>query len=521
MSSLPPPLGKLPGLYWDSEKKRYFTLPAQTVHASSPPSTSTQASSTPKKKKKRETVNKLDANITSGAKVERSSLPSQSIKKKQRSRRNSDDSDLQLESGSEVGVSISTAHSTRLNTRRNWKSLHDTVCFGSGLLGSGYSERERARSGLVKARLSNSQSPWKHTQAPLIIGNTITALDFSSTGRHQRRFVGDSLGWLYTYSRLWDRRSPREEEDADMERDWLYWTGEYQVNLHPGGEVSSIHTSETRCVATCFGPTTRICVQRFDRDDLPTTTLLTLPSHIYDVRSSCLVQGTETTSLGIILGAAKKAVYIPDLEYSSQREMRMLETDSDVFCVTTSAEFCDKVAFAGCRNGGIKRFDLRVSSAGVVKDKGQSSVVYMGAITRCPNEMVVGWMNGELNAYDLRFLRSTETTTPTRIFKGHVGGRNKHHHWESATTMTPYSDFLVSASEDGAVRMWSLRSSLSTEEAIELPKIRSEAGDGHVVRCVSMFEREEGGASGLPQLWASTSRGVDEVWKWEPGHLLN
>ncbi|KAF9263253.1 hypothetical protein L218DRAFT_959270 [Marasmius fiardii PR-910] len=434
MSSLTPPLGNLPGLYWDPERKRYFPLPAQSSNTSTSPSLLTPRPVIHKRKKRNWTTNTV--HITSSTKAGRTPEASLSTEKRH-SCHESGDSDLQLQSDLEAGVSVHSSDHTR-KPRRNWKSSYNTVCFGSGLLVSCYSERERARSELIKAWLSNSQSQWKPTQAPLIIGNTITALDFSSTGRHQRRFVGDSLGWLYTYIRL---ESPRsllhgEEEDEDAERGWKNWTEELQVNLHPGGEVSSIHTSQTRCIATCFGPTTRICVQRFDKDDLPQTTLLTLPSHIYDVRSSCLAQGSETNSQGIILGAAKKAVYMPDLEYSSQREMRMLETNSDVFCVATTPKTRGNIAFAGCRNGGIKQFDLRSSSSSnVIKLKRQSSVIYMNTIERFPNEMVVGWMNGELAAYDVRFLSSTETPSPIRTFNGHIGGRNTHQHWGSVSIL--------------------------------------------------------------------------------------
>lgn len=87
-------------------------------------------------------------------------------------------------------------------------------------------------SALVQTSLTSRRGTWRRTHAPPIIGNTITALNFSTTGQCNRVFVGDSLGWLYTYS-----SSTREQDGETYAPGPGRWNGEYQMNLHPGGEV--------------------------------------------------------------------------------------------------------------------------------------------------------------------------------------------------------------------------------------------------------------------------------------------
>ncbi|KAL0578069.1 hypothetical protein V5O48_003931 [Marasmius crinis-equi] len=350
MMSSQPPLGNLPGLYWDVEKKRYFPLNAAAQ--STAPSLSTTSESQASHKRKRNGASNQKIPSNSSATSEEDSESSFTAASSSKSSRNG---------------------SFAENPGRKWKRW-DTARFELDP-----SERERARDRLTLLNMTKSHHTWKRTPAPPVIGNTITALNFSSD--NQRIFVGDSLGWLYTYARV----SPGDVNlDQESARDWIRWNGEYQVNLHPGGEVSSIHTSTNRCIATCFGPSTRICVERFDSDELPGNGEM----------------GEETSPRGMILGAAKKGVYIPDIEYSSRRDMRMLETDSDVFCVASGTQ---NIVYLGCRNGGIKRFDLRSPSsqthieAGAGTGQGRSSVMYMSPLRHYPNEMVVGWMNGEVS----------------------------------------------------------------------------------------------------------------------------
>ncbi|KAK1225992.1 hypothetical protein PQX77_011060 [Marasmius sp. AFHP31] len=382
MDMSPPPLGNLPGLRWDAEKKRYFPVSVSTAQVSVP-SASTLSNPQISHKRKR-TVTRT---ATSNKRNSSSSATSE---------------ELHDGSTSHAHTSSSKNNSELANRPRvKWKGWNDAVRFGSG-----YSERERAMSAVIAAKTIKPRSMWTRTSAPPVIGNIITAMKLSTTDNNRRIFIGDSLGWLFTYLRVSHFQDTGElSSDEESARIATTWNGEYQVNLHPGGEVSSIHTSRNRCIATCFGPTTRICVERFDSDEFPETTLLTLPSHIHDVRSSCLLPvdnaelDGESLPRGMVLGAAKKAVHIPDLEYSSQRDMRMLTTDSDVFCVTPGTQ---NIVYAGCRNGGIKRFDLRSPSTyihiepGVGKGRGQSSVMYMCPLKYYPNEIIVGWMNGEV-----------------------------------------------------------------------------------------------------------------------------
>ncbi|KAJ7486128.1 hypothetical protein B0H11DRAFT_2192519 [Mycena galericulata] len=281
-----------------------------------------------------------------------------------------------------------------------------------------------------------------------------------------RQFAGDARGWVYSRVALNPPASHYEEyaygdwaEEGWWEDDWGEWTPE--LCLHPESEVSAILTTPSRCVAVCFGPTTKIGVQ--DGGAPGRTSLLSLTS-VRDVRAASL-QGSA-----LVLGAARHAVLLPDLDAAaSAARVRTLSTGSDVFAVAQS----ETLIYAGTRAGAVLRFDTRVKTSAGGKAHGhaqticesgagwpgpdahasgsRSTVVFVHP-TREGRELVVGFMDGRLGTYDLRFVRPA--APPAVVYAGHVGAVAP----RLGIALDPDERLLFAAGADCRVRAWALGS---------------------------------------------------------------
>ncbi|GAW06493.1 Dual specificity phosphatase ibp1 [Lentinula edodes] len=221
-----------------------------------------------------------------------------------------------------------------------------------------------------------------------------------------------------------------------------------EINLHSHSQVSSIKISGQKCVATCFGPVTKVAVQ--DLHVSGRTTLITL-NQVHDVRVSHLQDNA------LILGAKGKAVYIPDIDISGSVQHLSNFQNSDVFALDRDENF----VYTGLRNGSILRHDLRVSSN---KHDGQllfhsrftpsknstspSPVLYLKLVK--DSQLLVSRMNGELCTYDTRF---PVHSTPSQIFTGHRNSVTQ----KLGICIDPMHEFLFAAGEDRCIRGWSLR----------------------------------------------------------------
>ncbi|KAJ8074791.1 hypothetical protein PM082_019116 [Marasmius tenuissimus] len=216
MSPSPPPLGNLPGLHWDAEKKRYFPVSASTAQVSVP-SASTASNSQISHKRKRK--------VTRTARSDKRNSSSSTTSE-----------ELHDGSTSHAHASSSKSKSELANRpRAKWKDWNDTVRFGFG-----YSERERAMNAMATVKTIKPRSTWTRTSAPPVIGNVITAMKLSTANNNRRIFIGDSLGWLFTYLRVSYRQDTGEMNlDEEGARITTTWNGEYRVNLHPGGLFNS------------------------------------------------------------------------------------------------------------------------------------------------------------------------------------------------------------------------------------------------------------------------------------------
>ncbi|KAF8827776.1 hypothetical protein HHX47_DHR4000240 [Lentinula edodes] len=268
-----------------------------------------------------------------------------------------------------------------------------------------------------------------------------------------RRYIGDNKGWLYTCSVYDDISFDNRLEalnqypptDSPSAQTYM-WPAE--INLHSHSQVSSIKISGQKCVATCFGPVTKVAVQ--DLHVSGRTTLITL-NQVHDVRVSHLQDNA------LILGAKGKAVYIPDIDISGSVQHLSNFQNSDVFALDRDENF----VYTGLRNGSILRHDLRVSSN---KHDGQllfhsrftpsknstspSPVLYLKLVK--DSQLLVSRMNGELCTYDTRF---PVHSTPSQIFTGHRNSVTQ----KLGICIDPMHEFLFAAGEDRCIRGWSLR----------------------------------------------------------------
>ena len=116
-SSSPPPLGNIPGLHWDPERRRYFPVSASTVQSSALPSSASHSQTSHQRRRTR--------TIRSGRRNSHSSTTSE---------------ELEYESTNHARASSSQSNRELVHrTRGRWKDWNDTIRFGHG-----HSERERA-----------------------------------------------------------------------------------------------------------------------------------------------------------------------------------------------------------------------------------------------------------------------------------------------------------------------------------------------------------------------------------------
>ncbi|KAJ7079802.1 hypothetical protein B0H15DRAFT_858099 [Mycena belliarum] len=300
-----------------------------------------------------------------------------------------------------------------------------------------------------------------------------------------RQWIGDARGWVYSRASV-SSQDTWDDDDGDERDEWSSWSPE--LCLHPASEISAICTSGTRAVATCFGPATKVCVQDAcasgdgdadgEGDEHRRTFLLTL-STTHDVRAASL-EGSA-----LVLGAARTAVLLPDIDSASQ--VRRLDTGSDVFAVAQSKS----LVYAGTRAGTAHRFDVRVggktmhtllpldalsafsgSHQGSARPAPRSSITALHP-THAGPALIVGRADGRLASYDLRFLRAD--AAPVVSYAGHVGALAGGTRLGSA--LDPGERVLYAAGADGALRAWAVGSGQAVYSESTRDEMRMEVDD--------------------------------------------
>ncbi|KAJ7784313.1 hypothetical protein B0H16DRAFT_1492046 [Mycena metata] len=356
----------------------------------------------------------------------------------------------------------------RRRRRVLWSSNRATETTAAG--------RAREASALLHARLALTQRGCaERVRWPFSGGSNVCAFRTTPT----RQVLGDERGWLYSRAPAESSEYPPHYRDPNEDDGggggWTEWSPE--LCLSPGSEISVLCTTDTRCVAVCFGPATKICVQ--DAGAPGRTALLHL-SAVRDVRAASL------QDRALVLGAARHAVLLPDLD-APINSVRTLSARSDVFAVAQR----ETLVYAGTRAGGVLRFDTRDTNAKCAQllfesgpDPGtpsntskvnapqvrrlvnaprnantdgsppeRSSIVFVQP-THGGQALVVGCMDGRLATYDLRFVRPT--APPTVSYSGQPSALS--HSGRLGIALDPAERFLFAAGADHRLRAWALNS---------------------------------------------------------------
>ncbi|KAL0961013.1 hypothetical protein HGRIS_006005 [Hohenbuehelia grisea] len=400
-------------------------------------------------------------------------------------------------SGPSAGPSGSAAAPNTRDSARRSKTKHP--CVVPSHVALSYHERARHQHDAVSSKIAAS---FKAEYSPVrSIGKITTLASSVSSDGFTSYFVGDTSGWLY--------KSTGNGEDSDADADELAWAAEF--NLRPSSEISSISTSGQRCVATCSGTTARIAVI----NDAQTT--LFSVNGIHDAWASFL------SDRSLVIGAEKKAVYIPDIDIGPP--MTVMDTQSDIFSVFMQ----ESQIYTGARNGDIMRFDVRTEKRDGQKifsgrfgpaptsskhaqphlfknriARPRSSVVHLGIIREW--QMLVSHMDGELGTYDLRFLRETN---PVQMFTGHVNSLTR----QLGIAVDPCENLLFAAGEDRRIRAWSITTGELLQAPISLPASSGSGIPAETPLLERIFEEPVAALKvsetrGRLYLWATAPRGL-------------
>jgi len=210
-------------------------------------------------------------------------------------------------------------------------------------------------------------------------------------------------------------------------------------------KVSSVCALGDRYLTVSFGPSCEVVISAPVGPSVEMWTQLKLSKQkVYDVRTA------DVFNQSLLLGAAKRAVYTPDID-GSRYSWTYLETGSDVFAIHQMQNF----VLTGSRNGSIKRFDMRVGS-GASGDEllsgrfkaTNSSITYLKVVPEW--QLIVASIAGHMEMFDLRFARGDQ---PLMTFAGHVNSYST----DLGITIDPSQEFIFAAGQDQCVRGWSLR----------------------------------------------------------------
>ncbi|KIK77506.1 hypothetical protein PAXRUDRAFT_166620 [Paxillus rubicundulus Ve08.2h10] len=305
-------------------------------------------------------------------------------------------------------------------------------------------------------------------------------------------FAGDSMGWFY--SSIIDN-----DNEAIGWHTSHGWEPEFNLSSEaPLSQVSSICVSGSRCIATSFGPECRIL-------HLP------LDSVVEDIRVSRTdtrivhdVWTADFQASRLVLGANKQAVVIDDI--SDRAAVHYLPTNSDVFALAQD----DSILYTGLRNGGILRFDTRITrSKGHVLLDGLFAQ-HSNSITNLKllrdSQLLVGNVDGSISTFDLRF---PACRTPLMAFHGNINS-----YTIKVPLVTDQSEnILFAAGQDRKIRLWSLRTGgapLVSAGADLTHQTAFQHQFEHPVRAMQIIEDSEG-----MYLWAASG---SELYKYSLGH---
>ncbi|KAJ3489992.1 hypothetical protein NLI96_g1762 [Meripilus lineatus] len=197
-----------------------------------------------------------------------------------------------------------------------------------------------------------------------------------------------------------------------------------------------------------FGNRMEIAVQSASNEDLWSVLRVTDKS-CHDIRCANLLDSS------LLLGAAGRGILLAD--FATTSTYQILPTGSDVLSVFQLPH----LAYTGCRNGSVRRFDTRTGGQRIEKGQdildGQfretnSSITHLSVIQEW--QMLVSTIRGDLELFDLRFINGRR---PLLSFAGHTNSYTL----RLGLAVSPCESMLFAASDDRRVRAWSLRDGTS------------------------------------------------------------
>lgn len=257
----------------------------------------------------------------------------------------------------------------------------------------------------------------------------ITAFQAVSYKNNVHSFAGDAGGWFH--SSVIGRGDPITGYHTSHG-----WRPEFCLS----SEISSICISGSRCIATSFGPESKILHLDLDSEDIRVTRV--------NNRSVRDIWTADFQGSRLVLGTNDQAVVIDDA--ADRATVCIMKTGSDVFAVTQD----NNIIYTGSRAGIVQRFDSRLTST-----KGDR--IFNGPRTTQNNsvtnlkifhdwQLLTSNIDGSLAMFDLRF---PSNRTPIMSFTGNINT----YITKTPIAVDPHEQFLFAAGQDRRIRLWSLR----------------------------------------------------------------
>lgn len=297
----------------------------------------------------------------------------------------------------------------------------------------------------------------------------ITAFQAVSYNNNIHSFAGDTGGWFY--SSVVGRGDPITGYHTSHG-----WRPEFSLS----SEISSICISGSRCIATSFGPESKILHLDLDSEDIRVTRV--------NNRSVRDIWTADFQGSRLVLGTNDQAVVIDDA--ADRATVCFMKTGSDVFAVTQD----NNIIYTGSRAGIVQRFDSRITSTKGDRIFNDPRTTQNNSVTNLKIfydwQLLTSNIDGSLAMFDLRF---PSNRTPIMSFTGNINT----YITKTPIAVDPHEQFLFAAGQDRRIRLWSLRTGgpplLSPASVFQKPF-------EDPVRALQVVEEQEG----VLGLWATS-----------------
>ncbi|KAG2342166.1 hypothetical protein BDR05DRAFT_1026920 [Suillus weaverae] len=205
--------------------------------------------------------------------------------------------------------------------------------------------------------------------------------------------------------------------------------------------ISSICISGSRCIATSFGPESKILHFPLDLDSEDIRVTGVNNRSVRDIWTADF-QGTR-----LVLGTNDQAVVIDDA--ADRATVCFMKTGSDVFAVAQD----NNIIYTGSRAGIVQRFDSRIASIKGDRIFNDPYTTQNNSVTNL--KILYDWqlltsnIDGSLAMFDLRF---PDNRTPVISFTGNINTYTT----KTPIAVDPHEQFLFAAGQDRRIRLWSL-----------------------------------------------------------------